>query len=173
MSQAMSCSNIAWKVGPFIDGELPPSEREEVALHLTTCTECVAMVAEFRRLDALAAGAGTVPSVSGDEWARLWEKVQAGAGSADAGRVVSFPASRGWLVPCLAAAAALLVGVFLGRSLWDPRPDSGAGQVSPPQVSQQNPPENDDADGVAHVQSGPQPRITVDEDVIFFEYKNF
>jgi anti-sigma factor RsiW len=95
MSQAMSCSNIAWKVGPFIDGELPPSEREEVASHLATCTECVAMVVEFRRLDALAAGAGTVPSVSGDEWARLWEKVQAGAGSADAGRVVSFPASRG------------------------------------------------------------------------------
>jgi len=123
----MSCKNVVWKIGVFVDGELPLLERDEVEAHLVTCGDCRETALQFRQLDSLA-GQGQVPPVASREWARLWEGILANRAALTQVEEVSlrhsspdraFLASRRWLVPALAAALAFAAGVFVGSSLLE------------------------------------------------------
>ena len=63
-----------WKIGPYVDGELPRAEREEVEAHLRECPDCEKLTARFRTLDSLA-GRDEVPPVSAEEWSRILDNV--------------------------------------------------------------------------------------------------
>jgi anti-sigma factor RsiW len=179
----MSCKNIHCKLGAYVDGELPPEEREEVEAHTTNCASCAQMADQMRRLDELAAN-DTVPPVSGVEWASLWESILARREEAlpearpVRGTILRIPAFLGlWtqgarrvLVP-LAAAAALVLAAYLVISGISSKP-----AVSPEKVagSPQAEQDVDFADYTKHV-SGPTPEIQIDPDgeIINLIYSNF
>ncbi len=162
------CKSVVWKIGPFVDGELPPTEREEVEAHLRSCTDCVEMAMEFRALDAHAAR-DKVPPVSGEEWARLWEGIRSRSETPGEDRAVVVARSlrmRKWLMPLLAAAAMLVAGVFAGWIVVHPqRGGQGIGteHTTPPGKLEDS----------AELLSGHKPGISVDDDVVFIDYSRF
>lgn len=181
LENAPSCSKTVWKVGPFVDGELPPAEREEVASHLASCKDCSALALEFRKLDDFAAR-DKVPPVSGGEWASVWEGVlaqgdsQAGPDAGD-GQVLDFGRHGGlrrWAIFAAAAAAIFLLGTFVGWRYLERSGtvDPGSQVVLDPAPS----PEQTEDDAFAEIQDGgTEPRIDVDEDsqAIRIYYKDF
>jgi len=118
-SETNSCTTtFAWKVGPYVDGELPLEERDSVEAHLSGCADCRDLARTFRNLDSLVAGARP-PAVSGREWSRILDRVEREP------RIVEAPARRRgweWLVPIGALAALLVIGVSLGVRLLDHDP---------------------------------------------------
>ncbi len=114
-----SCNEYVWKIGPYVDAELPLDERDGLESHLETCGDCREMATSFRGLDELAgraAGGSKPPAVSGREWAAVLENVTR------EDKVVELTPRRKaweWLVPAGALAALLVIGVFLGRHLLD------------------------------------------------------
>jgi anti-sigma factor RsiW len=129
----MACKDIVWKIGPFIDGELPASEQGEVETHLGSCADCRETAMAFRHLDEVA-GRQEVPPVSGQEWTRLWEGVVANPGATSNEKIVSisdarpstwersWSPSKKWLLVVVAAAAVFVLGVFVGSNLLDGPP---------------------------------------------------
>lgn len=49
----MNCEQVKELLSAYLDNALAPDERRKVAVHLQTCTACSAILAEFRRNDAL------------------------------------------------------------------------------------------------------------------------
>lgn len=134
-----SCYSVVWKIGPYVDGELPLVECEEVEAHLLKCPDCDRTAKEFRRLDRLAQA--KVPPVSGEEWSELWSEIETRTRKGDVDtkitdtKIIEMPERTGflgkaarasppgvqrWTVPALAAAACLLFGAFVGYSLAPP-----------------------------------------------------
>lgn len=112
----MPCKDHVWKIGPYVDGELPGGEREAVEAHLRKCRDCEKMAAEFHTLDALG-GRGEVPAVSGEEWSRILEAITRQSQlEATSTRRPTWE----WLVPVVSLAALLLFGVFFTRGLFEP-----------------------------------------------------
>lgn len=70
-------SEVAEKLGAYVDGELSPLEREAVEMLLEKDKSCLEIVQSFRFLDEVARRE-MVPSVSAGEWARIWEAIQLG-----------------------------------------------------------------------------------------------
>ena len=176
----MSCKNIHCKLGAYVDGELPPEEREEVEAHTASCASCAQLADQMRRLDELAAS-DTVPTVSGVEWASLWEGILARREAAlpeappVRGTILRIPdflglwtrGARRVLVP-FAAAAALILAVYLVISGVSSKPALSPDRVgSSPQVEK-------DGDFAEHV-SGPAPEIQIDPDgeITSLIYSNF
>jgi anti-sigma factor RsiW len=166
----MACKDIVWKVGPFIDGELQASERDEVEAHLGGCEDCCEMAVKFRQLDELA-GQQEVPSVSGQEWTRLWEGVLASQDAKSEEKIVplseahpslrgqSWSPSKRWLLAAAAAAAVFALGVFVGSSLLD-----GPGQDDRSVIAND---ENGQEKAIQHA-SGYEPEIS-GETIIYDE----
>lgn len=49
----MNCSSSEERLARFVDGELNPRERAELAAHLDRCSSCTALLEELRAVDAL------------------------------------------------------------------------------------------------------------------------
>ena len=162
------CKSVVWKIGPFVDGELPPTEREAVEAHLRSCTDCVEMAMELRALDDHAAR-DKVPLVSGEEWARLWEGIRSRSETSGVDRAVVLARSlrmRKWLMPALAAAAMLVAGVFAGWNILHRQrggQEIGSEHATPPSKVEDS----------AELLSGHKPGIRVDDDVITIDYSRF
>lgn len=105
----MSCNDYFIRIGPYVDGELPRGEREEVEEHIERCSNCRRMATEFTTLDRIA-GRGHPPRVSATEWAETLSMVRQKA------REGSWPGpawNRGRLTAAVSLAAAALLAVFL------------------------------------------------------------
>lgn len=59
------CDQIRLLVGPFDDGELEPHEMEDIALHIVSCTECKAILDDYRELGVALRDAVVAPSLDG------------------------------------------------------------------------------------------------------------
>ena len=124
-----NCKENLWKIGPYVDGELPEAERQSLESSLRDCPDCRQLVEVFRRLDGVAA-ADRPPPVSGHDWARILDGVTREK------KIATLPPrrrGRDWLVPLAAAAALVVLALFLGRGLFDPGPSTdianGAGRA--------------------------------------------
>ena len=49
----MNCEHVKELLSMYLDNELASEDRQSVACHLHFCTECSAVLADFRRFDAL------------------------------------------------------------------------------------------------------------------------
>ena len=134
----MSCKNTIWKVVPYVDGELPTEEHEDVATHLSECPECAKMAEEFGTLDRIA-GRDTAPPVSSDEWANMLHNVTSRGRHA---RPVATRRAWEWLVPVASLAALVLLAVLLGPGLVTapPRSPEGVEAVLPESGASEAPP---------------------------------
>jgi anti-sigma factor RsiW len=112
----MTCEKFLPKIGAFVDGELNAAEREEIEAHILSCEACTREAENVQWLERLA-GVERVPSVSGAEWTRVLEGVMGrargtGTPGGSGARLRSLRGGRtGFLVPALALAAALLLGL--------------------------------------------------------------
>jgi anti-sigma factor RsiW len=149
-----SCKEYVWKIGPYVDGELPLVERDGLESHLETCGDCREMATSFHCLDELAGGAKP-PAVSGREWATVLENVTR------EDKIVELTPRRKaweWLVPASALAALLVIGVFLGRHLLDngePTATPG-GPASPHEASVTDPDRSDVPIHTPDTEKGPK-----------------
>ena len=60
-----SCDQVKLLIGPFDDGELEPHEMEEIAFHLVACSECKAILEDYRALGVSLRDAVVQPAVDG------------------------------------------------------------------------------------------------------------
>jgi anti-sigma factor RsiW len=51
----MNCEQAEERLSPYLDGMLTQDERREIAIHLQSCSRCMALLAEFRQNDILLA----------------------------------------------------------------------------------------------------------------------
>ena len=114
----MTCESYKLLIGPYVDGELLGSVREEIEAHFAVCPRCVALAEELRRLDEAAAGE-EVPRVTGEEWSLLWERVR----SQSQGEIITLRASTGsraarWSLAAAAAVAIFALGALVGREFF-------------------------------------------------------
>ncbi len=146
----MTCKDYVWKVGPYVDGELPLDERDDVESHLGACSDCRELAENFRTLDRVAGGT-EAPPVTGREWAAMLENVKNGSLPAGAAVDESSPepaseseatviqmksesssGGRDWLMPIVMSLAALLViGVLIGKSFLGGEAGDGSPNSDP------------------------------------------
>lgn len=60
-----SCDQVKLLIGPFDDGELEPHEMEEIAFHVVTCSECKAILEDYRGLGVSLRDAVVAPALDG------------------------------------------------------------------------------------------------------------
>lgn len=111
------------KIGAYVDGELPASEREEVESYLEQFPECQEEAELAQWLDQLA-GQESAPAVTDEEWSRLKASVltRAHEGQTETetqGEIVRDErlSPRRRLAAVLLIAALLLVGVCVGWAI--------------------------------------------------------
>jgi anti-sigma factor RsiW len=165
------------RVGAYVDGELPPSEREGVEELLRKEPECRDVAENARWLDQLA-GRERPPLVTVAEWARVKEAVleraktrrgRRGPVLAGGGRLGSRARA---LVPALSVAALVLIGIFIGfvgSELF-------LGTRAPPGASREGGtlgPSRADRDAVK-VLEGPEPEVSGrEEGAVHLDYQDF
>lgn len=118
------------RLSDYLDDELPPAERGDVAAHLAECAACASTLDELRALRAQATALpGSIPPVT-DAWPGIEARLAPRRGQAGV---------RSWRVsfslPQLAAAAALVLAVGMGSMWMLPTrhvPDAGAGRAAQP-----------------------------------------
>jgi hypothetical protein len=121
----MNCERIREQIPECLAGRLDKAVRERLVAHLETCPACRAELAE---LNAVWRGLGSLPEPEPDPALRarfleVLEAYQAGRASGLSGQVGVPPRSRHiWQVAL--ACALLMVGVFLGRYVAEPRSPS-------------------------------------------------
>jgi anti-sigma factor RsiW len=97
------------RLSPFLDGELPPHERQEVEGHLESCAECAALLEDLAAVDALARD---LPMPTPDAGAEAFAaRVRARIAATRPRRRLMLP-TWGW-----AAAAVLLLAVVTPLTL--------------------------------------------------------
>jgi hypothetical protein len=111
-----NCEDLGELLGPWLDGELSPSDAEAVRSHLAECSECREQIRQLERLDVLLKSA-LEPAGAGITFPPFWRGVKAridtprprpvalleGLRSAIAGPRLA------WAVP---AVILILIGVF-------------------------------------------------------------
>ena len=121
----MICERVREQIPECLAGRLESAARERLVAHLETCPACRAELAE---LNAVWRGLGSLPELEPDPAMRarfleVLEAYQAGRASG-LGQVVGPPHPR-WLAragwPAALSFALLLVGVFLGHYVAQPR----------------------------------------------------
>jgi anti-sigma factor RsiW len=129
----MTCDFVRERLNDYVDGDLAAAEVHEVELHLATCGACRE---EERALRALLAQAAALPKVARpgrDLWPGIAEEI------GKPHRVLTFQA-RTAVWGGLAAAAALLIAVLLGRGPGEGGPGSGsASQTASPSLVSASP----------------------------------
>jgi Putative zinc-finger len=117
-----ACERYLNAIDELVDGTLGPLRRAELELHLESCEDCRALVADLQKIARVAAS--LEPLVPPD---RVWGRI---AGQLhQEGRVTTAPASRRGSYTVLALAAALLLAV--GASLFGLLPRN-SGTPAPP-----------------------------------------
>jgi anti-sigma factor RsiW len=105
------------RLSEYIDEELPTGERRELEEHLRGCVECAETLDELRHLIA------QVPAleVESEPGVDLWPGIERRLTPRQPARWRAWPAVRsGWLVPRLAAAAALAVAACVVLVWYSP-----------------------------------------------------
>ena len=104
------------RISAFVDGELPPYEKQVVGEHLADCVECQLIKAELEKIDSLIEKHS---SLDGDEyWERSAQKIEDRLGLSDTKIEEITPAKRskykglGWKLTTVAASVAVLT--FIG-----------------------------------------------------------
>jgi len=120
----MPCNDYLMKIGPYVDGELPGAEREEIDDHMEACGECRRVAREFSVLDRLSAAAAP-PAVSGREWERTLAAVERRATSRGGARVVTW-----WFGVATSVAAMLLLAFVLSGDILAPRTEETGGATA-------------------------------------------
>ena len=80
----MNCEESQTLLSTYIDGELSSDERVQLEVHLDVCTECLAELAELRRL---AAGYQKLPSPKPPQ--HLWARIDASLAEPKVGSAMS------------------------------------------------------------------------------------
>lgn len=114
------CKDFEALLGALIDGELGGEQGDSVRRHVDSCSGCAGHLRRIQAIEALTAAAG-VPAVTEEEWARVGERLRAAVEKSRrpaAGR--RRIERKEWLVPALAMAALILMGLtfFL---FWTPK----------------------------------------------------
>jgi len=73
----MSCEKIENRIVDYLENQLSPAQREEVATHLAGCPGCRKFARQLQELDATLAASVKVPALSADFDRRLRERIQA------------------------------------------------------------------------------------------------
>jgi Putative zinc-finger len=125
-----ACERYLNAIDELVDGTLGPLRRAELELHLESCEDCRALVADLQKIVRVAAS--LEPLVPPD---RVWGRI---AGQLhQEGRVTTAPASRRGSYTVLALAAALLLAV--GASLFVLLPRHSGTPAAPPVVTTVDP----------------------------------
>ncbi|HET7291921.1 MAG TPA: zf-HC2 domain-containing protein [Vicinamibacteria bacterium] len=117
----MTCERLREILDDYADGSLSEAEHQEAELHLASCAACRSEERKLRAFLGEAAGLRHEAQPGRDLWPGIASRIEARA------RVLRF-ARRGGLLAGLAAAAALVLALVIGRT---PRPGAGAASVEP------------------------------------------
>jgi anti-sigma factor RsiW len=140
-----TCADVQRDLSRYVDDDLPPDERAEMARHLASCDTCRGIETDFRQLRASARTLGPVPP-PGHLWSTIADRLQGedvGAKGPDQNRVRTstfdvrrWPASRSrgtWTWLGLAAALVVIVAAYaasMSRPAPSIAPDNATRTVS-------------------------------------------
>src|SRR5262245_5336044 len=108
----MDCREYREAIAEFVDGSLDPARQRALERHVEGCESCRALVADLKTIQAAAFTLDRVELPP-----HLWTAIRARVAEEprpSAGRLLTFPRSRGALAVWIAAAAALLVATTIG-----------------------------------------------------------
>jgi hypothetical protein len=120
----MTCARVDSRLSEWLDSELEPAVAREVSAHLSQCTACAGRADELRRVSGLLA---ELPRLEAREpvAARVLERLELEAETRRPALAVlfrGFAAARPLMIPSLAPAALVLVGVLAGVLALDSGP---------------------------------------------------
>lgn len=109
-SGATSCVSDA-ALAAYVDGQLPPEERQQIEAHVATCDDCSMLLAAVVQTEE---DLGLEPAAE--------KQVSPDEGQHEKGRVIPFHRRKGMLAVAglLTAAAAVVLFVFFGRTPLEP-----------------------------------------------------
>ena len=82
-----ACEEFEERISAFIDGQLPPEEREALMEHMADCLDCQAYFDDQIAIqDALDRAGVQAPELTADNYAQVLEGVIASAGGSPAGQ---------------------------------------------------------------------------------------
>lgn len=133
MAPNPACRSYIPQLSPFIDGELPPAERQTVERHLAACADCTGRVADLRAESGLVrlgmemlADEADFTGFSQKVMARvtpeqppLWDRIRIAVSE-------MFEHQRGAMISAAAGVAVVVLGVML--VLRDGAPEGYAGE---------------------------------------------
>jgi hypothetical protein len=127
----MKCKHAREAVVLDLYGELPAEDKERLEAHLRTCRTCAAERDETLRLAAFLEAHPPVP-VPEPNRDRVWRGVEAALTSRPAPARRRFSFSRQWSFAGAVLILVLVVGIFIGRTVFSPagEPMAAAGPVS-------------------------------------------
>jgi anti-sigma factor RsiW len=108
------------KLNAFIDGELPPTERQEIEEHLTGCHACTLRVLSATRLKAATARAGQRFAPPPEAFARLTAQLRSPSPTKKPARIYSMQTLRPIAWSAVAAAILIAVSLLGWRQLHQP-----------------------------------------------------
>jgi hypothetical protein len=120
----MTCARVDRRLSEWLDGELEPAVAREVSSHLSLCTACARRVNELRRVSGLLADLPRLEARA-PVAAQVLERLELEAESRRPALAVlfrGFAAARPLMLPSLAPAAVVLVGVLAGVLALDSGP---------------------------------------------------
>jgi hypothetical protein len=120
----MTCGRVVRLISEWLDGELAPESAREVSAHLSRCTACARHADELRGVSGLLA---ELPRLSAREpvAAQVLERLEMEAEARRPALAVlfrGFAAARPFMLPSLAPAALVLVGVLAAVLALDSGP---------------------------------------------------
>ena len=120
----MTCARVDSRLSEWLDGELEPALAREVSSHLTQCATCARRADELRRVSALLADLPRLEA-RGPVSAQVLERLEMEAETRRPALAVlfrGFAAARPLMIPSLAPAALVLVGVLAAVLALDSGP---------------------------------------------------
>ena len=120
----MTCARVRSRLSEWLDAELEPSVAHAVSSHLSECADCARRAEELRAVSGLLAG---LPRLTAAEPVApvVLERLEIEAEERRPALAVlfrGFAAARPFMLPSLAPAALVLVGVLAGVLALDPGP---------------------------------------------------
>lgn len=127
------CRRVRPLIGPYLYHDLDDRERSLVDSHLQACARCRAEVASCR--DLVARLPQTLPAPTPQARARILQQVESRIAASARRPAPSLPVQPGWRLAFAGAAAALLLGLWIGSHLPQTTPVVVTAQPPAPAVS--------------------------------------